>query len=216
MDKCALCGHGEQAQIEALFIKGDISATDIVLKLGKDKIEAEDVLVHMNDHPLALEEEVDRRKELLQMNEEEVSYQDPYEEEPFPTLDKPKIRKSIATLPALHSMYFILEAKLNKILAGKGVSGLSTIIKEMRQTLIEINRTKKEQKASLADRTDELFQEFEDLNDWLLFNLCDDCRLSLEKVLRKEEKIQTYSPERLEVKESGQDRTEYRSDASNL
>lgn len=210
-----MCGHGEQAQIEALFIKGDISATDIVLKLGRDKIDTEDVLVHMNEHPLSLGDEVDRRKGLLGMTEEEEPYQDPYEEEPLPDVDKPKIRKTIATLPALHTMYFILEAKLNKILAGKGVSGLSTIIKEMRQTLIEINRVKKEQKASLADRTDELFQEFEDLNDWLLFNLCDDCRLSLEKVLKKDESIQTYSPERLEVKESGQDRTEPRADASN-
>lgn len=211
-----MCGHGEQAQIEALFIKGEISAIDIVTKLGRDKIDEDGVLAHMNDHPLSLSDEVDRRKGLLNMEESEVTYQDPYEEEPLPLAEgKPKIRKSIATLPALHTMYFILEQKLNKILQGKGVSGLSTIIKEMRQTLIEINRVKKEQKASLADRTDELFQEFEDLNDWLLFNLCDDCRLNLEKILKKEEPIQTYSPERKEIKEDGQDRTEPRADATN-
>lgn len=211
---CPLCGHPEQAQIEAEFVNGTISANDIVAKIGSATIDILGVLVHMDEHESALSEEVERRKEFMTpiLNGEEPSYKE-YEDEPLPEISR-KPAATIATLPALHQMYFILEQKLNKILAGKGISGMPTIVREMRETLKEINRVKKEQKASLSDRTEELFDEFDDLNDWLLFNLCDECRGNLEKTLAGDEKIQTISPERMEVFDSGKDRAEYRTDAT--
>ena len=109
---CPLCGHPEQAQIEAEFVKGTINANDVVLKLGSSVVDVLGVLVHMDEHELALNMEVERRKELLTpvnvTEADDPEYVSQYEEEPLPEISR-KAAKTIATLPALHAMYFILE-----------------------------------------------------------------------------------------------------------
>ena len=222
--RCPLCGHSEQAQIEAEFIDGRISATDIVTKLGRDGIDIMGVLLHMDEHELALDKEVEELKNLMDpkdvekimAREKEIpvsDYDEPYEKEPLPLVQDES--KTIDTLKALHRLYFILDKKLRLLLGGKSVQGVSQIVGEMRKTMIDIDRVKKEQKASLADRTDELIEQFNDLNDWLLFNLCDECRASIETVLSGEEEVQTISPERMEIDKDGQNRDKHRADASN-
>jgi len=222
---CPLCGHPEQAQIEAEFIDGVINANDVVAKIGRESIDILGTLVHMDEHELAMGKEITELKELMDPKdvaiimekeaETPVSYEEPYEEESLPVITDRKQVRDIDTLKALHRLYWILDKKLRTLLTGKSVQGVSQIVGEMRKTMIDIDRVKKEQKASLADRTDELLEEFDELNDWLLFNLCDECTAKLEKVLKGEEEIQTISPERIEVKEDGQDRDKHRADATN-
>lgn len=177
----------------------------------------------MDEHELALDKEVEELKNLMDpkevngVMEEDIpiaNYDKPYIADPLPSVQDEA--QSIDTLKALHRLYWILDKKLRLLLGGKSVQGVSQIVGEMRKTMIDIDRVKKEQKASLADRTDELIEQFNDLNDWLLFNLCDTCTAKIETVLSGKEKIQTISPERMEMEErDGQDRDKHRADASN-
>lgn len=221
---CPLCGHPEQAQIEAEFIDGVINANDVVAKIGREFIDVLGTLVHMDEHELAMEKEINELKELMDPKEVQSimekealtkNYKEPYEEEALPVIEEKLKSPDIDTLKALHRLYFILDKKLRVLLGGKSVQGVSQIVGEMRKVMIDIDRVKKEQKASLADRTDELIEQFNDLNDWLLFNLCDKCRAGIEKVLSGEEKVQTISPERMEIEKDGKDRDKLRADASN-
>lgn len=203
---CPLCNYDPRlkAQIESDYIAATISASDVADMF--DDMDILEVLVHFEDHELSLEEEVERKKKILGDPQKDSEAQEElvkeYTPEPLPSVP----RDGVDSLGMLYQMYAMLEDKLYQVANSKQVSGLGTITKELRETLREIERIKKDQKASMSDRTENFMFEHREMNRFLMYNLCNLCMEKYQAFLRGE--FVTHA-----VDAHGQDGTEQRTDA---
>lgn len=180
-EKCPICSlpTGLRAQIEAEYIRGTLSVNDIAMRMKEEgaDIDLLNIMVHLQDHGSSIEEEVERRKKF---RGEEMESE--YTPEPLPEIPPDEVD----SLQFLYRIFELLEIKLGQIAQSKAVSGISAITKELRETLREIDRVKKERKGSLADRTAALLGEHDEMNRFLAHNLCNLCMEKYLSFLRGE------------------------------
>jgi hypothetical protein len=207
---CPLCNlpKGTKVLIEAEYTQGLLSAVDIVGQMGAEKVDLMAVMIHMADHADSLEEEVERKREFMgekpevQKTEADAEFEltEEYVEEPLPTVSLDSDH-----LEQLNSMLTLLKEKLYAIAKSKDIRSLGLITKETRETLREIERVKKSTRLSLADRTDALLEEHNEMNRFLMFNLCTECGPKYQAFLRGE--FETFA-----VDAHGKDGTNSRAD----
>lgn len=176
MTDCALCDHPRIGTLEAEFIRGNLSIMDIYRELKDEGLDVDipAVMAHFEDHDSALEGEVEKKKKFMGKSNgtPDTNLETPYIPEPLP---KPTQIDEESHLGQLYGLLGLLKDKVYEVSHGKDVRALGTLTKEIRENLKEIERVKKDTKASLADRTDMLMDEHAELNRFLLFNLCAEC-----------------------------------------
>ena len=167
MEECLICTHPLQAQIEAEFVSGVKSINDIVAFLGETDIL--EVMVHFEDHPMALEKAAEDKQTKRRLKEVSMKKEERSEK----SIDKvtPYIEDGTSSLTILEEMSDILQLKFNEVVMTKQAHGISQIAREIRETLKEIARVRKERKRTLADKTSELFDEHRAMTRWLLHNM---------------------------------------------
>lgn len=196
--QCAICTlHIQlQAQIEAKYIQGELSAVQMVAQLGAEHIDLMGVLVHFQDHETAVEKEAeskarDRRlRDARRVVDTPVKEEDVEEEgeDDFKVMRVPAKARRAAVgsrrVEDLEKMLEILQSKFKEIMITKQLSGISALAREIRETMREIDKVRKEERATLADRTEDLFTEHRSMNRFLLHNLCPDCMAKYEGWLK--------------------------------
>jgi len=184
-ENCPLCllPTGLRAQIEAEYIRGTLSVNDIAIRMKEDGADVDllEIMVHLSDHDSTIEEEVERKKKFRGEKMESE-----YIPEPLPMVTS---AEDVDSLEFLYRIFELLEVKLGQIAQSKSASGISAITKELRETLREIERVKKERKGSLADRTAALLDEHDEMNRFLAHSLCNICMEKYLSFLRGEFEI---------------------------
>ena len=71
---CPICTHPHQAQIEAQYVQGRMSADDVVTAIGEEHIDILGVLTHFEFHAMAVEKEAEKKerdRRLRELKEQE-------------------------------------------------------------------------------------------------------------------------------------------------
>jgi len=191
-ENCPICLHPLQAQIEAKYIQGEMSAVDIVANVGDEHIDLMGVLIHFNDHPMAVEKEAEKKARNRRLRDiESGPKHEPKssEEEDYKIITVPAKRKKREysgsnRVETLEEMLEVLKSKFNELMLTKQLSGIANVSREIRETMREIDKVKKEDRATQADRTADLFTEHRSMNRFLLHNLCEPCMNKYEEWLK--------------------------------
>lgn len=206
-EECAVCNHPRamRARIEAEFVAGTMTLLDVMNQMEEGTIDEIGVLIHFNDHGTVIEEEVARKRASEKSGPQIPNKSEPYLLEPLPDL---LVEDESNQLEVLKYMLRIMKQKFEGMVLSKHVQALGTLSREIRETLKEIERVKKEGKRTLADKTSGLLEEHRQMNKFLMHNLCVEDLDKYQKFLRGE--FETKS----EVLRDGQDRALARADVS--
>jgi len=178
-EMCPICKSPRQAQIEAEYIRGEITAEEIMAEMEIDLV---GILIHFEHHPMAVEkaaaEKESRLAEISTTTQSLILTQ-------TDSSDSGPVDVTSMRVKILASMLESLQMKFEEIMATKQVSGISNIAKEIRETMREIEKVKREEKISMADKTSSLFEEHRSMTRFLLHNLCDSCMAKYEEWLKE-------------------------------